>query len=460
MATGADNINIGLEIHVPLETGRKLFCDCPTNYAETEEANSLVCPVCTGMPGIKPAPMNKRALEAALTVAQLLKCKIVHDKIFMKRKHYNYPDLPKGYQITSEPLGVDGSFMDIGIWEAHIEEDPGQYTLNEGKVDYNRSGVPLLEIVTAPDMHSADEAREFMKELLKMLEYSGKIKKTHGIIRADVNVSTGKGNRVEIKNINSVTAAYKAIKLEAARQEKILAKGRSIAQETRGWVDDKNTTVLLRSKETAADYRYIPDPDLPPLELSKSYIATLAKDKPETPQEMRKRFISKYKISEKYAKVITIDKENAVFFEAAVAKGADSQLAARWLAEEVLAQLNLRGKAISDTKLSQKIFLELIALLEQGIITDAVAKKLLERVIDSGESPKAVVEKEKLGKVSDEGALGAAVDKIISANPGPVSDYRAGKKEAANFLMGQVMREMGGKADAGIVMKLLNERLA
>lgn len=461
------SVKIGLEIHVPLKSEKKLFCDCPTSYHDNAgvEPNSLVCEVCTGMPGVKPRPINSRALESVITIAHLLNCEIQHKKIFMKRKHYNYPDLPKGYQITSEPLGVKGSFIfedksfgDIGMWEVHLEEDPGQYNLAKGIVDYNRSGVPLIEIVTAPDIKSAEQARAFMKELVRMLEYSDLILGGAGIIRADVNVSINGGNRCEIKNVNSIKSIHSAIEHEIARQEALVGKGHTIEQETRGWDDEKGETYLLRKKESAEDYRYIPDPDLPPLEIDKTLDSRLKTVKPETPQEMRARFKEKYKVSEKYAKVLTNDKSVALFFEKLAAKF-DPQLAATWVSEELLAQLNYRDASLSDTKMSLPIALELLDLIKHKTITDVVAKKLLERVIDSGESPKAVVKKEELGVVNDEGALAQAVKDAIKENPGPVGDFKSGKKEAMNFLVGQVMRKMKGRADAKSISEMLSKEL-
>ncbi len=458
--------NIGLEIHVPLKTEKKLFCDCPTGYHDAEEPNSLICEVCTGMPGIKPRPINARALEAVITIAHLLNCEVPREKIFMKRKHYDYPDLPKGYQITSEPIGKkgkfsfeDGSFGDIGIWEVHMEEDPGQYNLTKGLVDYNRSGVPLIEIVTAPDIKSAEQARAFMKELVKMLEYSDLILGGAGIIRADVNVSLGKGNRAEVKNVNSVRSIHRAIEHEIARQEAIVSKGQDVSQETRGWDDDKGETYLMRTKESAEDYRYIPAPDLPPLEIDKTLDSRLKTAKPETPQEMRARFKKKYGVSGKYAKVLTKDKELALFFEQLAAK-ADPKLAAMWVAEEVLAQLNYRDSALSDTKLSLESMAELVGLVKGKRITDVVAKKLLERIIDSGESPAKIVEDEGLGAVRGGGALKKAVLDVISENPGPVRDYKSGKKEALNFMMGKVMQKMKGRAEPKEVINLLQKELS
>jgi len=449
---------IGLEIHIPLKTEKKLFCECSTNYFEVEEPNSLVCPVCTGMPGCKPMPINQRALDSVIMIAQLLNCTVVTKKRFMKRKHYNYPDLPKGYQITSEPIGEKGKFRDVGIWEVHLEEDPGQFNLSTKQVDYNRCGVPLIEIVSAPDMTSAEQAREFMKALVHLIEYSGTAHDVGGIVRADVNVSTDDSSRVEVKNVNSVRSIVQAIEYEILRQKEKLDKGQKIVQETRGFDADSGTTYLLRKKEDAADYRYIPDPDLPPLELDEQHVKELSKKLPERPIEKQERFVSQYKIPEKYAKTLTKDLEIADTFER-VSKTSDPKLAAAWICEEVLAQLNYREKELSETKLTKELIIELFGLLSSKKITDGVAKKLLQRIMDSGESPKEIVKKENLGTVSDTGALEKAVGEAIKENPRPVEDYKSGNQKALNFLMGSVMKKMKGRAQAGEVVKLLKKRL-
>jgi len=291
-----------------------------------------------------------------------------------------------------------------------------------------------------------------------MLEYSDLMLGGAGIVRADVNVSINGGNRCEVKNVNSIKSIHGAIEHEIARQEALTGKGHKIEQETRGWDDEKGETYLMRKKESAEDYRYIPDPDLPPLELDKKFVDSIGHKKPETPQEMRARFKERYKVSEKYAKVLTNDKEIAVFFEQLAAKS-DPQLAASWVSEELLAQLNYRDVSLSDTKMSLAIALELLDLIKTRTVTDVVAKKLLERVIDSGESPREIVKKEGLGVVKDEGALAQAIKEAIKENLGPVQDYKSGKKEAMNFLVGQVMKKMKGRADARYIAELLAKEL-
>ncbi len=451
-------VKIGLEIHVPLKTEQKLFCDCPTNYYEIEEPNFNVCPVCTGMPGSKPYPLNQKALDSAVVIARLLECDMLQENIYVKRKHYDYPDLPSGYQRTSEPLGVNGKLGKVGIWELHMEEDPGRYDLSTGRVDYNRSGVALVEIVTAPDMKSPQEARSFLRELMNLLSYTGRIIDVGGVLRADVNISLAGGSRVEIKNVNSVRGAYKAIKYEIIRQNNMRKRGSKVRQETREFNEKSMITMPLRIKETADDYRYIPDPDIPPLLFEESFIKSI--ELPDTPQTIRKRFIAEYGIAEKYAKTLTRDKELSDFFQEISVLAVNPKTAAGWICGEVLRQLNYRGIKLSDSKIEPWMLVELINLVKGKTITEETGKKLLERVIDSGESPKNVVREESMERVSGVDVLDELVDRVIDENPGPVEDYRNGKKESLNYLMGQVMREMKHRADAGVVIKLLREKIS
>lgn len=451
------NTKIGLEIHVPLKTKRKLFCNCPTNYYEVEEPNINTCEVCTGMPGAKPFPINSNALKTAVMVAKLLNCEIIHANKFVKRKHYNYPDLPSGYQRTSEPIGEKGNLEGVGIWELHFEEDPGRYDLQTGRVDYNRSGVPLIEIVTAPDMKSPEDVRNFLKNLINLLKYTERIIDVGGVMRADVNISIEGGNRAEIKNINSIKGAYKAIKYEIMRQKNILRRGAKVTQETRGFNEKSMITFPMRTKETQADYRYIPDPDIPPLYFEDEYLENI--ELPETPQSRKERLINNFKISEKYAKTMTRDKDIADLFEEVAAEEINPELAAQWISQEVNRQLNYRTAELMETKLNSKIIIELLFLLQNKEITENVGKKLLERVIDSGESPKKIVSAEGLGVVSGAGKLASVVDEVIAENENAVNDYKSGNKTALNFLMGKVMQKMRGAADAGAVISLLKEKM-
>lgn len=453
------NSKIGLEIHVPLNTQQKLFCSCPTNYYEVGEPNINTCPVCTGMPGIKPYPLNYSALEAAIMVAQLLDCKVVLENIFVKRKHYNYPDLPSGYQRTSEPVGKDGKLNGVGIWEVHLEEDPGRYDLKTGYVDYNRSGVPLLEIVTAPDMKTPEDVRNFMRELTNLLKYTERIIDVGGVMRADVNISIEGGAKVEIKNINSVAGAFKAIQYELVRQKNMLSRGAVIRQETRGFNEKTMVTTSMRVKETAADYRYIPDPDIPPLQFEDKLIEGILL--PETPQLRKKRLIEKYGVREDYAQTMVKDKDVADLFEQVMVAGKlKSELASMWICREVLRQLNYRSIELNESRLNTSIMVELLELVQSNNITENVGKKILERVIDSGESPKAVVEKEGLGRISSKDELSTVVAEVLKENPQAIADYKNGGEKALNYLMGQVMKKMKGRADSKVINKLLMEELS
>ncbi|MFH1125885.1 MAG: Asp-tRNA(Asn)/Glu-tRNA(Gln) amidotransferase subunit GatB, partial [Candidatus Altiarchaeota archaeon] len=373
-----------------------------------------------------------------------------------KRKHYDYPDLPSGYQRTSEPIGKEGVLNEVHLWEVHLEEDPGRYDLDSGRVDYNRSGVPLIEIVTAPEMKSAEDARNFLKEIINLLKYTERIVDVGGVMRADVNISIEGGAKVEIKNINSVRGAFKAIGFEIIRQKGLMQRGGVVKQETRGYNEKSMITTSMRLKETAADYRYIPDPDIPPLLLERAFVESVWL--PETPQSRRQRIIEKYGIPEHYALTMVKDKDIADLFEA-VAEKASPSTAAMWICREVLGQLNYRGIEYNECKLSERILIELLALVESGEITEAVGKKLVERVIDSGESPKAVVLKEGLGRVSGVCQLEGVVDEVLKENLQAVADYRLGKQEALNFLMGGVMRRMKGRADFNVVRELLKKKI-
>lgn len=452
------NIKIGLEVHIPLNSKQKLFCDCKTNYYEISEPNENTCPVCTGMPGIKPYPINFNSLESALIIAMLLKCKL-NDKIFIKRKHYDYPDLPSGYQRTSEPIGVDGSLNGIRIQEVHIEEDPGRYDLDHGRVDYNRSGVSLVEIVTAPDMKSPEDARNFLKELVNLLKYSERIVEIGGVLRADVNISIEGGARVEIKNINSVKGMFKALNYEILRQKNMMRSGKVIFQETRGFDEKQMITIPLRIKETADDYRYIPDPDIPPLFINKFVDKVKL---PETPQDRKKRIIENYEIQENFAEILIRNKDLADVFEEIAKKRPElAQIASSWICREVIRQLNYRSIEYKDKecKLNSEILIELFDLIQKREITENVGKKLVERIIDSGESPREIVKKECLSKISEDENLISITLEVIESNQKVVEDYKAGKKEALNFLMGQIMKKTKGRADANKVIEILKENI-
>ncbi|MDI6730728.1 MAG: Asp-tRNA(Asn)/Glu-tRNA(Gln) amidotransferase subunit GatB [Candidatus Altarchaeum sp.] len=453
------DVKIGLEIHIPIKTKQKLFCDCPTNYYEVSEPNVNVCPVCTGMPGIKPHPVNSEGLESVVMLAKLLNCKI-NEKIFVNRKHYNYPDLPSGYQRTSEPIGVDGNLNDVGIWEVHIEEDPGKYDLNYRRVDYNRSGTVLAEIVSAPDMHSPEEARNFLKELINLVKYTKRTVDIGGVMRADVNVSIEGGARVEIKNVNSQKGMVKALKYEILRQKNLKSVGSEAKMETRGYDENQMLTVPLRTKETEDDYRYLPDPDIPPIylkEISEKIVL------PETPQSRKKRLISEYIIRDDYADILVRNKELADIFEE-INLNKDktmAEISSSWICREVLRQLNYRDIEWNDekNKINKKILADLFMLLANNRITENTGKKILERVIDSGDLPSDIVEKENLMTESNDDVLKNIITDVLAKNQKAADDYKNGNKSSLNFIVGQIMRNTKGKADNKKVMEILEEKL-
>ena len=306
----------GLEIHVQLETKSKLFCDCPTNFQEAP-INTNICPVCLNQPGAKPHPTNEKAQENALMIALMLNCEIDQGVTYFMRKHYDYPDLPSGYQRTSVPIGINGELNGIRIREIHVEEDPGQFKPDRGTVNFNRSGIPLVEIVTEPDIKSPEEARNFLNELIRVLQYSGGAR-GEGTMRADVNISINGGNRVEMKNVNSIKGAYRALIFERNRQKRNLERGVETKQETRAYVESQMITTAMRLKEDADDYRFITDPDLPPMQISDETIQKVLDTMPEAPHNKVKRFVKDYNIDEETAKVLTSELDLAISYEEVV----------------------------------------------------------------------------------------------------------------------------------------------
>ncbi|MGL6298761.1 MAG: Asp-tRNA(Asn)/Glu-tRNA(Gln) amidotransferase subunit GatB, partial [Methanobacteriaceae archaeon] len=345
----------GLEIHVQLETESKLFCGCPTNYQDAP-TNTNICPVCLNQPGAKPYPTNEKALENALMISLMLNCKIDKGIAYFMRKHYDYPDLPSGYQRTSIPIGYEGDLNGIRIREIHMEEDPGQFKPDRGIVDFNRSGIPLVEIVTEPDMHSPEEARTFLRELIKVLEYSGGAR-GEGTMRADVNISLEGGNRAEIKNINSIKGAYRALKFEMVRQKNLIKRGAAVKQETRAFLESQMITVAMRTKEDADDYRFIPDPDLPPMQVQDEQVEVISQEMPEAPHNKVKRFIEQYNIDEESAKVVTSELGLADTFEEVVKK-INSELAASWMRDELKRVLYYNKLSFKESGISSQDLVE------------------------------------------------------------------------------------------------------
>ncbi|WP_048203508.1 Asp-tRNA(Asn)/Glu-tRNA(Gln) amidotransferase subunit GatB [Methanocaldococcus infernus] len=456
----------GLEIHVQIDTKSKLFCSCPTNYLDVEP-NTNVCPICLGLPGAKPMAPNKRAVEIAIMVARMLGCKIITDKeIYFQRKHYDYPDLPSGYQRTSTPIGVDGEFLGIGIEEVHLEEDPGQYNPSLGLVDYNRSGTPLIEIVTKPDIKSPEEARAFLKNLMTLFRYLGSLR-GEGTMRADVNISINymgvQGERVEVKNINSIKGVYKVLKYELIRQKNIIKRGGKVKRETRAFLESQMITKSMRAKETAEDYRYIPDPDIQPIIITEDWLRKIEEEMPETPLEKKKRFIEEYGVNEKDAEVLVSDLDMAELFEKVVkALGKeDVDLAVTWIRNELRRSLQYHKVDLYESGIKPEHMVELIKLIKDEVISQKIAKDLVdELVINRGKkTPKEIVEEKGLKVIKDTNFLEKAVEEAIKNNPKAVEDYLSGKKEALNFLMGQVMKITKGRAEPRRVIELLKKKL-
>ena len=438
----------GLEIHVQLETESKLFCDCPTNYQDAP-INTNICPVCLNQPG--------EALENALMIALMLNCEIDQDVIYFMRKHYDYPDLPSGYQRTSVPIGINGELNGVRIREIHAEEDPGQFKPDRGTVNFNRSGIPLVEIVTEPDIKSPEEARNFLKELIRVIQYSGG-GRGEGTMRADVNISINGGNRVEMKNINSIKGAYKALKFELIRQKNLEKRGVEVKQETRAYLESQMITVGMRMKEDADDYRFITDPDLPPMKISDETIQRILDTMPEAPHNKVKRFVEEYDIDEESAKVLTSELDLAIAYEEVV-KEVDSKFAAKVMRDELKRVLSYNKLDFADSGISSQDLIEFLNMLQNKEITAKAGHKIIEQMPNNEKSPKEIAEElGLLGVVKDDEVL-AAVKQAIEENPKAVDDYLAGQKASLNFLVGQVMRLTRGKADPGETVKLLKENI-
>ncbi len=446
----------GLEIHVQLETESKLFCDCPTNYQEAP-INTNICPVCLNQPGAKPHPTNEKALENALMIALMLNCEIDQNVTYFMRKHYDYPDLPSGYQRTSVPIGINGELNGIRIREIHVEEDPGQFKPDRGTVNFNRSGIPLVEIVTEPDIKSPEEARSFLNELIRVLQYSGGAR-GEGTMRADVNISINGGNRVEMKNVNSIKGAYRALIFERNRQKRNLERGVETKQETRAFVESQMITTAMRLKEDADDYRFITDPDLPPMQISDEAIQKVLDTMPEAPHNKVKRFITDYNIDEETAKVLTSELDLAIAYEEVV-KEIDPVFAAKWMRDELKRVLTYNKLDFASSEITAENLIEFLNMVQSKEITVKAGQRIIEQMPNNEKSPKEIAEElGLLGVVKDDEIL-AAVKQAIDENPKAVDDYLSGQKASINFLVGQVMRLTRGKADPGETVKLLKENI-
>jgi aspartyl-tRNA(Asn)/glutamyl-tRNA(Gln) amidotransferase subunit B len=475
--------DIGLEVHVELATRSKMFCSCAVVDPTTAEPNSSVCEVCMGMPGTLPV-INENAVALAIKAALALHCEIQETSIFA-RKNYFYPDLPKGYQISQyeEPLAVDG-YLDICTAEgektirvrrAHLEEDTGKLTHVEkdgetySLVDLNRAGVPLLEIVSEPDMHSVEDVRAYSRELRLLLRWldvsSGDMEK--GSMRFEANLSMRPagsktlGTRVEIKNLNSFRAMEQAILYQMEMQSQILEKGEKVKQQTLGWSESENRTFSQRSKEEANDYRYFPEPDLPPLIVEDDWLYAIKKDMPELPNIKRARFETEYQLNPEDIERLVEEKAVCDYFELCllIAPEQSPKTIANWLLGEVFAWLNARGKPFEELMLSPERLTDLIYYIESGKINQNVGKTVLAEIIGTGKHPSMIIEEKGLQQVSEISIISDLVAEVLSDFPDEVSGYRAGKESVANWLFGQVIRASQGKANPQVVKTELKRQL-
>ena len=468
---------IGLEVHVELATKTKIFCSCSTEFGGAP--NTHTCPVCTGMPGSLPV-LNRQVVEYALAVGLAVNCEI-NQYCRFDRKNYFYPDNPQNYQISQLylPICHDG-FVEIEtaagkkkvvIHEIHMEEDAGKLIHDEWEdcslVDYNRSGVPLIEIVSEPDMRSADEVIAYLEKLRLIIQYLGAsdCKLQEGSMRADVNLSVREagalefGTRTEMKNLNSFKAIARAIEGERKRQIELLEDGKKVVQETRRWDDNKESSRAMRSKEDAKDYRYFPDPDLPPVTISDAWIQEIKDRQPELKTEKMARYQEEYGLSAYDADIITEAKHMADIFEATVSLCGKPKEAANWLMVEAMRLLKEEAQEPEAIRFSPENLAKLIVLVDNGTINRTVAKEVFEKIFAEDIDPEAYVEENGLKVVNDEGALRAVIREVIAANPQSVTDYHNGKERARGFLVGQTMRAMKGKADPAMVNRVLEELL-
>ena len=472
---------IGLEIHSELKTNTKIFCSCATSFGADQ--NTHVCPVCLGLPGVLPV-VNKRVVEFAIKAGLALNCTINKFSKF-DRKNYYYPDLPKNFQTSQFDLPiaehgyvdieVEGKTKRIRITRIHMEEDAGKLVhsgttikdSSSSNVDYNRTGVPLIEIVSEPDMHSPAEARAYMEKIKSILQYIdvSNCKMEEGNLRADVNVSLRPegseklGTKVEMKNLNSFKVIEDALEYEIERQNEVLEDGGILVQETRTWDDGRGITLSMRSKEKAQDYRYMPEPDLVPIVTTDEQIEAYKKELPELPDARKARLVNEYGLPTYDAEIITSTRAMAEYFDEAVKTAKDSKAVSNWLLGDVSAYMNNEGITIADFKVTPAHLAELVNLIKDGVLSSKLAKKVFAEMLKEDEAPKALVKKLGLEQVSDEGAILKLVEETIAENPQSVADYKAGKDKAIGFLVGQIMKKSRGKANPGMVTKMLKEKM-
>ncbi|ELP52525.1 MULTISPECIES: Asp-tRNA(Asn)/Glu-tRNA(Gln) amidotransferase subunit GatB [Microcystis] len=480
---------IGLETHCQLNTKSKIFCPCPTNFDSPPNTN--VCPICLGYPGVLPV-LNQEVLASAVKLGLAIDGKITPHSKF-DRKQYFYPDLPKNYQISQYDLPIveqgqleieivdkktkEVSRKIIGITRLHMEEDAGKLVhagserlsgSTHSLVDFNRTGVPLLEIVSEPDLRTGAEAAEYAQELRRLVRYLGISdgNMQEGSLRCDVNISVRKkgtkkfGTKVEIKNMNSFSAIQKAIEYEIDRQIEAIENGELIVQETRLWEEATQRTISMRKKEGSSDYRYFPEPDLPPLEVSPEQLKAWAEELPELPARKRRRYEEEFGLSPYDARVLTDDRTVAEYFETAVIAGANAKLVANWISQDIAAYLNNNKLMITEIALQASDLAELVKLIETGTISGKIAKEILPELLTQGGSPKALVEKKGLIQISDTSAIEKLIEEIIAAHPSELEKFRAGKTNLKGFFVGQVMKKSGGKADPKLTSQILDQKLS
>ena len=471
---------IGLEVHVQLKTQSKIFCSCSTEFGRPPNANT--CPICLGMPGVLPV-LNRKVVEYAIKACLATHCTVQPMSRFA-RKNYFYPDLPKGYQITQFelPIGLNGyvnietngSAKKIGLTRIHLEEDAGKSIHGEnlgqpGKsyVDYNRTGVPLIEIVSEPDLRSPAEAREYLTQLKAILDYAevSDVNMEEGSLRCDANVSlrpVGQkelGTRTELKNINSFKFVQKALEYEIDRQAKVLDQGDAVVQETRLYDSAKGVTFSMRSKEEAHDYRYFPEPDLVPIVCDAAWIETVQQSLSEMPEQKRDRFVREYGIPEYDAGVLTTSKALAGYFESCVKLFNQPKSVSNWIMGELLRELKNDDREIEDCPVTPERLTDLLKLIDNGAISGKMAKTVFEEMVSSGQPAAEIVEAKGLTQITDESALLAMVEEVVAAHPGQAADYKNGKVKLMGFFVGQVMKASKGQAHPALVNKLLKEKL-
>lgn len=471
-------IVMGLEVHTELATKTKIFCGCSTEFGG--EPNTHVCEICSGMPGTLPL-LNKRVVEFAIRTGVATNCTITQNNKF-DRKNYFYPDLPKAYQISQLYLPIcrngyievntkDGEKKKIGIHEIHMEEDAGKLIHDEFEdctlVDYNRCGVPLLEIVSEPDFRSAEEVIDYLSKLRAILQYTGvsDCKMQEGSLRADVNLSVRPkgqaefGTRTEMKNLNSFHAIERAIAYEAQRQIELIEDGEKVVQETRRWDDNKGYSYAMRSKEDAQDYKYFPEPDLPPIEISDEQIEEIKSTMPELPEEKRERYLNELGLPEYDTGIITGDIALVKFFESTLEKCDSPKDVANWIMGEVMKLLNDSATLTENNPLKPEALAAVINMVKSNKINRGTGKKVLEKVFTDGVDPEKYVEENNLAQVTDLSALRPIIEQVIAENEKSVSEYKAGKTQAMGYIMGRAMRALKGKAPAQEVQKILKEIL-